>query len=175
MPPNLDAIWTLQGGRTPYLNAQALCLNGQAILYSPPGTGTIRQRPMHAHVCVWKGSMTPSKPTLPSTHAFVVQFHTRPRGRRRGAAALSTWPPTRWPGSTPWTSSCLHDPRADGGGGTGPPGRGHRGDGGRAQRGSSCTSRRATLEGHIWTRPRCQGALEWNNTLQDRCSHISGL
>src|SRR5215831_9356508 len=30
-------------------------------------------------------------------------------------------------------------------------------------------------EGHIWTRPRCQGALEWTNTLRDRCSHISGL
>src|SRR5215510_5927482 len=28
---------------------------------------------------------------------------------------------------------------------------------------------------HIWTRPRCQGAREWNNTLRDRCSHISGL
>jgi hypothetical protein len=27
----------------------------------------------------------------------------------------------------------------------------------------------------IWTRPRCQGALGWNNTLRDRCSHISGL
>ena len=24
--------------------------------------------------------MTPSKPTLPSNHAFVVQFRTRPRG-----------------------------------------------------------------------------------------------
>src|SRR5215475_11267866 len=32
-----------------------------------------------------------------------------------------------------------------------------------------------TLEGHIWTRPRCQGALEWKNTLRDRCSHIFGL
>src|SRR5262249_47191234 len=32
-----------------------------------------------------------------------------------------------------------------------------------------------TLQGHIWTRPRCQGALEWTNTLRDRCSHISGL
>src|SRR5262249_39700841 len=31
------------------------------------------------------------------------------------------------------------------------------------------------LEVHIWTRPRCQGAREWNNTLRDRCSHISGL
>ena len=31
------------------------------------------------------------------------------------------------------------------------------------------------IQGHIWTRPRCQGALEWNNTLRDRCSHISGL
>src|SRR5262249_16560854 len=28
---------------------------------------------------------------------------------------------------------------------------------------------------HIWTRPRCQGAFEWTNTLRDRCSHISGL
>jgi hypothetical protein len=28
---------------------------------------------------------------------------------------------------------------------------------------------------HIWTRSRCQGALEWTNTLRDRCSHISGL
>src|ERR1700758_2809541 len=28
---------------------------------------------------------------------------------------------------------------------------------------------------HIWTRPRCQGVLEWTNTLRDRCSHISGL
>jgi hypothetical protein len=35
---------------------------------------------MHPHVCVWKGSMTPSKPTLPSNQAFVVQFRTRPRG-----------------------------------------------------------------------------------------------
>src|SRR5215467_7653335 len=32
-----------------------------------------------------------------------------------------------------------------------------------------------TIEVHIWTRPRCQGALEWTNTLRDRCSHISGL
>src|SRR5882724_2864917 len=31
------------------------------------------------------------------------------------------------------------------------------------------------LQVHIWTRPRCQGALEWTNTLRDRCSHISGL
>src|SRR5262249_9761135 len=31
------------------------------------------------------------------------------------------------------------------------------------------------LQGHIWTRPRCQGALEWTNTLRDRCRHISGL
>ena len=31
------------------------------------------------------------------------------------------------------------------------------------------------LEVHIWTRPRCQGALEWTNTLRDRCNHISGL
>src|SRR4029453_7520918 len=31
------------------------------------------------------------------------------------------------------------------------------------------------LEVHIWTRSRCQGALEWTNTLRDRCSHISGL
>src|SRR5215831_5224558 len=31
------------------------------------------------------------------------------------------------------------------------------------------------LEVHIWTRPRCQGAREWTNTLRDRCSHISGL
>src|SRR5215831_8057583 len=28
---------------------------------------------------------------------------------------------------------------------------------------------------HIWTRPRCQGAREWTNTLRDRGSHISGL
>ena len=35
---------------------------------------------MHAHVCVWKSSMTPSQPTLPSNQAFVVQFRTRPRG-----------------------------------------------------------------------------------------------
>src|SRR4029453_11849026 len=32
-----------------------------------------------------------------------------------------------------------------------------------------------TIEVHIWTRPRCQGALGWNNTLRDRCGHISGL
>jgi hypothetical protein len=32
-----------------------------------------------------------------------------------------------------------------------------------------------SLKVHIWTRPRCQGAREWNNTLRDRCSHISGL
>ena len=35
---------------------------------------------MHSHICVWKVSMAPSKPTLPSNHAFVVQFRTRPRG-----------------------------------------------------------------------------------------------
>jgi hypothetical protein len=35
---------------------------------------------MYAHVCVWKVSMAPSKPTLPSNQAFVVQFRTRPRG-----------------------------------------------------------------------------------------------
>ena len=62
------------------MNAQALYLNGQAILYSPPGTGKSRQDPRHPHVCVWKASMAPSKPTLPSTHAFVVQFRTRPCG-----------------------------------------------------------------------------------------------
>src|SRR6266571_2835989 len=38
-----------------------------------------------------------------------------------------------------------------------------------------CFTAQRRLEVHIWTRPRCQGALEWNNTLQDRCSHISGL
>ena len=62
------------------MNAQALCLNGQAILYFPPGTGKIRHDPMYPHVCVWKVSMTPSKPTLPNNQAFVVQFRTRPRG-----------------------------------------------------------------------------------------------
>ena len=45
------------------MNAQALCLNGQAILYSPLGTGKTRESPMHAHVisyrkfparCSWK-------------------------------------------------------------------------------------------------------------------------
>jgi hypothetical protein len=35
---------------------------------------------MHAHVCVWKVNMAPSKPTLPSNQAFVVQFRTRSRG-----------------------------------------------------------------------------------------------
>jgi hypothetical protein len=35
---------------------------------------------MHAHVEIWKSNMTPSKPTLPSNQAFVVQFRTRPRG-----------------------------------------------------------------------------------------------
>ena len=35
---------------------------------------------MHAHVEIWKSSMTPSQPTLPSNQAFVVQFRTRPRG-----------------------------------------------------------------------------------------------
>src|SRR5262249_10812189 len=29
--------------------------------------------------------------------------------------------------------------------------------------------------GYIWTRSRCQGALEWTDTFWDRCSHISGL
>src|SRR5262249_49752048 len=29
------------------------------------------------------------------------------------------------------------------------------------------------LQVHIWTRPRCQGAREWTNTLRDRCRHIS--
>ena len=62
------------------MNAQALGLNGPAILYFPPGTGKTRQSPMHAHVCVWKVSMAPSKPTIPSNQAFVVQFRTRPRG-----------------------------------------------------------------------------------------------
>src|SRR5262245_13094022 len=38
----------------PYMNAQALGLNGQAILYSPPGTGKTRESPMHAHVCAGK-------------------------------------------------------------------------------------------------------------------------
>ena len=62
------------------MNAQALGLNGQAILYSPPGTGTIRHDPRQPHVCVRKISMSPSKPTLPSNQAFVVQFRTRPHG-----------------------------------------------------------------------------------------------
>src|SRR5262249_26931832 len=66
--------------RAPNLNARALCLNGQAILYSPLGTGKSRTSPMHPHVCVGKSSMTPSKPTLPRNQAFVVQFRTRPRG-----------------------------------------------------------------------------------------------
>jgi hypothetical protein len=39
----------------------------------------------------------------------------------------------------------------------------------------SPTLERTAVKGHIWTRPRCQGALEWKNTLRDRCSHISGL
>ena len=77
-------IWTPFGHcravGAPYLNARALCLNGQAILYSPPGTGKTRQYPIHPHVCVWKVSMAPSKPTLPSNQAFVVQFRTRPCG-----------------------------------------------------------------------------------------------
>ena len=29
---------------------------------------------MHAHVCVWKVSMTPSKPTLPSNQALKVSM-----------------------------------------------------------------------------------------------------
>jgi hypothetical protein len=62
------------------MNAQALGLNGQAVLYSPPGTGKIRHYPIHPHVCVWKVSMAPSKPTLPSNRAFVVQFRTQPCG-----------------------------------------------------------------------------------------------
>ena len=62
------------------MNARALGLNGQAILYFPPGTGKTRHDPRHPHICVWKVSMAPSKPTLPSNHAFVVQFHTRPNG-----------------------------------------------------------------------------------------------
>src|SRR5262249_15370492 len=36
--------------------------------------------PRHPYVCVWKVSMAPSKPTLPSNQAFVVQFRTRPCG-----------------------------------------------------------------------------------------------
>jgi hypothetical protein len=35
---------------------------------------------MNPHVCRGKSSMTPSKPTLPRNHAFVVQFRTRPNG-----------------------------------------------------------------------------------------------
>jgi hypothetical protein len=62
------------------MNAQALCLNGQAILYSLPDRGKSRHYPRHPHVCIWKVSMAPSKPTLPSNHAFVVQFRTRPNG-----------------------------------------------------------------------------------------------
>jgi hypothetical protein len=62
------------------MNAQALGLNGQAILYSPPGTGKTRHDPMHPHVGGRKRSMAPSKPTLPSNQAFVVQFGTRPCG-----------------------------------------------------------------------------------------------
>jgi hypothetical protein len=62
------------------LNAHALYLNAQAILYSPPGTGKTRQSPMHAHVEIWKVSMTPSKPSLPRNQAFVVQFRTRSHG-----------------------------------------------------------------------------------------------
>ena len=62
------------------MNAQTLYLNGQAILYSPPGTGKARHDPRHPHVWIWKVSMTPSKPTLPSNQAFVVQFRTRPNG-----------------------------------------------------------------------------------------------
>ena len=62
------------------MNARALGLNGQAILYSLPDRGKSRHDPSHPHGCVWKVSMTPSKPTLPSNQAFVVQFHTRPHG-----------------------------------------------------------------------------------------------
>src|SRR5262245_10412569 len=28
-------------------------------------------------------------------------------------------------------------------------------------------------EGHIWTRPRCQGTLEWKTRFGTDCSHIS--
>jgi len=62
------------------MNAQALGLNGPAIPYSPPGTGKSRHDPRHPYVCRGKSSMPPSKPTLPSNHAFVVQFRARPRG-----------------------------------------------------------------------------------------------
>ena len=41
--------------------------------------------------------------------------------------------------------------------------------------GCQATGMISSAQVHIWTRSPCQGALEWTNTLRDRCSHISGL
>ena len=72
------------------MNAQALCLNGQAILYSPPGTGKTRQEPMHPHVCVWKSKHDPIQANAPEQSGLCGPVsHAAPVVRRRGKAGDS--------------------------------------------------------------------------------------
>ena len=93
--------------------------------------------------------MTPSKPTLPSNQAFVVQFHTRPRGAPSWGGRvehLVSYQVARFDSLDEllaFMRRVLTEMEAQA----------HRvvdteETGGRAQRGSSCASSRATLEGH---------------------------
>jgi len=129
------------------MNAQALYLNGPAILYSPPAQA--RHGTRHPHVWIWKRNMTPSKPTLPSNHAFVVQFRTRPCGAPSWGGHvehLASYQVARFhslDALLAFMTRVLMEVEAQA----------HRvadteETGGRAQRGSSCASSRATLEGH---------------------------
>ena len=93
--------------------------------------------------------MTPSKPTLPSNQAFVVQFRTRPRGAPSWGGRvehLASYQVARFHSLDELLAFMTHVL-------TEVEAQAHRvvdteETGGRAQRGSSCTSRRATLEGH---------------------------
>ena len=93
--------------------------------------------------------MTPSKPTLPSNQAFVVQFRTRPRGAPSWGGRvehLVSYQVARFDSLDEllaFMRRVLTEMEAQA----------HRGvdteeTGGRAQRGSSCASSRAALEGH---------------------------
>ena len=104
---------------------------------------------MQPHVGDWKSSMTLSKPTLPSNHAFVVQFRTRPNGTPSWGGRvehLVSYQVARFDSLDEllaFMRRVLTEMEAQA----------HRvvdteETGGRAQRGSSCASSRAALEGH---------------------------
>ena len=69
-----------------HMNARALSLNGQAILYSLPDRGKSRQYPRHPHVCVWKVSMPHPSRRSQAIRRLWSSFVRGPVVRRRGAA-----------------------------------------------------------------------------------------